>query len=681
MATTASDRDPAPSSAESIRKAASGRAAFVAKGLSWPGILVAAANAFLLLVAGLPLLEKRVQDERSAASHAEEIAAILESNLAGIIARADLALQAVTDEAERQLAEGAIDKKALDRFIVRQHSRIPEILTFRAADSSGMAIYGAEVPVATTRSLAHRDYFAYLRDNRVDELVFSGPLVGGITGKWMILLVRRIDGPDASFAGLAYAGLDLGYLTAAFSSFDVGGHGSIELRDRSLGLVFLHPGPKDPSALIGSPPRQAGLSEAIRATPAAGTRLFDGEGEEAGRRLVAYRRIGAYPYYILVGLDGKEYLAGWRTYAAAVASLVLLFLLASVAAALAFRRGVERRRRSALALAEQEEKFRLVAEYTFDWEFWLSPEGGFVYTSPSCQRITGHAACDFYADPGLLEKLVHPADLESYRAYRHGMGAEQEESELVFRITRADGEVRWLEQRCQPVASSSGSWLGTRGSNRDITGRVLAEERIRALLEEKELILREAHHRIKNNMAIVSSLLDLQADLDESLPPGEILRKAANRVKSMGLLYDKLYRSSRLDSLSLREYLEPLLREIHATFANHEEVRLDLDLDEPCLDAERLSSLGLLFNELIANSMKHAFPDRRDGELKVAVRVEGGEVRMEFSDNGVGLPAPRRLLDSPGFGMVLIESLVKKLKARMTVEEGHGLTYRIIFAA
>ncbi len=130
------------------------------------------------------------------------------------------------------------------------------------------------------------------------------------------------------------------------------------------------------------------------------------------------------------------------------------------------------------ALRESEGKYRIVAENTYDWEFWLSPELKFLYSSPSCERITGYKAEEFIANPRLLCGIIHPEDRPSFLAHQR---AEVRHGDLEFRIYTRDGKMRWLHHTCMPVFDAEGQFMGNRGSNRDITGRKRAEEELSRL--------------------------------------------------------------------------------------------------------------------------------------------------------------------------------------------------------
>jgi len=139
------------------------------------------------------------------------------------------------------------------------------------------------------------------------------------------------------------------------------------------------------------------------------------------------------------------------------------------------------------ALHRSEEKYRTVADFTHDWEFWIAPDETILYMSPSCEKTTGHAAAAFEQDPSLLRRIIHPDDLTRYEEHRHGAKTEKADGGFEFRIIRADGEIRWIAHVCQPVHDSQGKFIGTRGSNRDITLRKEAEgERERMFRELQE---------------------------------------------------------------------------------------------------------------------------------------------------------------------------------------------------
>ncbi|MBU3936270.1 MAG: PAS domain-containing protein, partial [Proteobacteria bacterium] len=157
------------------------------------------------------------------------------------------------------------------------------------------------------------------------------------------------------------------------------------------------------------------------------------------------------------------------------------------------------------ALHKNEEKFRTVAEFTYDWESWLGPEGYYLYTSPSCERLTGFTAQEFYADPGLLLSIIHPEDKDLFRSHLRDETDSNHICEMDFRIITKSGEEKWIAHNCRPVFSDNGEQLGRRASNRDITKRIMAELRL------KEMASHDTLTRLPNRTLLLDRLIQALA--------------------------------------------------------------------------------------------------------------------------------------------------------------------------
>ncbi len=209
--------------------------------------------------------------------------------------------------------------------------------------------------------------------------------------------------------------------------------------------------------------------------------------------------------------------------------------------------------------------------------------------------------------------------------------------------------------------------------------RKQAEEKVRGLLEEKELLLHEVHHRIKNNMSTMVSILSLQSQALGAGEAGEALRDAMLRLQSMDTLYDKLFRAEDLREMSLREYLPALVAEIVALFPNCERVEARTQVDDVRLAVKRLSLIGILVNELVTNAMKYAFAGRKRGAILVTARLKGDRVALKVRDDGVGMPEDAVLADSGGFGLGLVRILAKQLGATVAIERREGSAFTVEF--
>jgi len=207
---------------------------------------------------------------------------------------------------------------------------------------------------------------------------------------------------------------------------------------------------------------------------------------------------------------------------------------------------------------------------------------------------------------------------------------------------------------------------------RNISDRKIAEEKVEALLKEKELILKEVHHRIKNNMYTISTLLSLQANTIDNPAAKAALEDAESRVQSMMVLYNKLFDSPNYDSVSVVGYLSSLVDQILTNFPSKNAVRIEENIGEFELDAGKLQPLGIILNELLTNIMKHAFTGRFGGVISVSAALNGDRVSIGIRDNGNGIPDTVDFRNSTGFGLKLVRELIQQIKGTIRIERDAG---------
>jgi len=195
---------------------------------------------------------------------------------------------------------------------------------------------------------------------------------------------------------------------------------------------------------------------------------------------------------------------------------------------------------------------------------------------------------------------------------------------------------------------------------------------INGLISEKNILLREVHHRLKNNMSTVHSILLLQARTAENPEAIKMIEDAASRVKSMAILYDKLYCSEILTSISLSGYLPVLIDEIVSNFLNSTFIKIEKDIEDFELDGEKLQTLGILINELFTNIMKYAFEGRENGFIYISARLKDDLVSVVIHDNGNGMPEFVDFNEPHSFGLLIVKSLVDKLSGEISIERIEG---------
>ncbi|RJP75261.1 MAG: PAS domain-containing protein [Candidatus Zixiibacteriota bacterium] len=216
-----------------------------------------------------------------------------------------------------------------------------------------------------------------------------------------------------------------------------------------------------------------------------------------------------------------------------------------------------------------------------------------------------------------------------------------------------------------PIVGPDGRVAGLRWMLRDVTEARQAEARLKASLDEKVVLLKEIHHRVKNNLQIISALLGLQRGRVTDPGAETILRDSQNRIRSIALVHEKLYRSHDLARVDLAEYLGALAGSLVQSYAAAPRVTLEIEAEPVHLDIDTILPCGLIVNELVSNALKHAFPGRRDGAITVSLAAAEGAVRLRVRDDGVGFPPEVDYRRSDSLGLQLIRSLAGQLGATL----------------
>lgn len=240
-----------------------------------------------------------------------------------------------------------------------------------------------------------------------------------------------------------------------------------------------------------------------------------------------------------------------------------------------------------------------------------------------------------------------------------------------------------------PIYDEKGNIKGLVGISRDLTLIRKKEEEIKKSLKEKESLLKEIHHRVKNNMQIISSLINLQANTTKDTKVKQKFFQCRSRIKAMALVHDRLYRSSSLSKIDFSSYIQTLSTHLMSlNQASEKGINLHLNLDEIYLDISKSIPLGLITNELISNSFRHAFPEQSlfnkiiEEPKKVQVNLkkkENNEIELMVKDNGIGLPENFKDKARESLGMSLIQDLVKQIKGKIKIDGSKGTTVKINF--
>jgi PAS domain S-box-containing protein len=248
-------------------------------------------------------------------------------------------------------------------------------------------------------------------------------------------------------------------------------------------------------------------------------------------------------------------------------------------------------------------------------------------------------------------------------------------------IRRADGEDRWVLANAAPVIGVQGEVIAGVVVFLDITERKRAEQELRASLDEKVALLKEVHHRVKNNLQIISSLLNLQAREVRSPEVQIFLQDTQSRIQAMALLHETLYGSSNLACVSFRRYVESICTHIvrsHASDARN--IYLRRNIADVGLPLDQAIPAGLVINELVSNALKHAFSDRPGGEITVQLQsADEHHYVLQVADNGTGIAVGTDAPHTKKLGLRLVEALVNQLEGKLTVRRDIGTTFQVVF--
>ncbi len=343
---------------------------------------------------------------------------------------------------------------------------------------------------------------------------------------------------------------------------------------------------------------------------------------------------------------------------------------------------IKERKLTEAALRDSEEKYRDLIDYSNSIILRMNNKGVITYINDYALNFFGYSL-DEILWKSVIGTIVPVAD-------KAGRNLEVMINEIILNPElyerneneniRKDGSSAWIVWSNRGIPDENGMCSEILCIGTDITERRLAEIEVKKLLREKEILLHEVHHRIKNNMNTIAGLLYLHAASIEDEAASSALKDAHNRVLSMMLIYDKLFRSNDFNSISTAGYLPDLINGIISTFPDSGNVRIETEIDDCLMGSNALVPVGIIINELITNAYKYAFPGITDGLLRIAFRNKGDNLfEIIVSDNGKGLPESIVIGESTGFGLNLVFLLAQQMRGSVEVIRGEGVEFRVKF--
>jgi PAS domain S-box-containing protein len=325
-----------------------------------------------------------------------------------------------------------------------------------------------------------------------------------------------------------------------------------------------------------------------------------------------------------------------------------------------------------------EESLRLITDNMSDMVRVTDLQGVNLYSSPSHVKILGYKPEERVGKSGF--EIVHPDDVERLiKVFSEGL-TNKKPGKAEYRIKHADGHYVWLETMADAIMDDQGEVTAVIQSSRDITDRKRVEEKIKASILEKETMLKEIHHRVKNNLQVISSLLSLQASHLQDEKAREALQESMGRVETMASIHTQLYEFQDLTRVDFVSFIQDLIGNISQSYGRADSpVEINVDAGEISLGIDNSIPCGLILNELVSNALKHAFPEGKEGEINIRMRSEDNRVALTVQDNGIGFPELIDLTKVKSLGLDLVNILVRQMNGEIDMGVVGGTTWTITF--
>ncbi|MEI7603697.1 MAG: PAS domain S-box protein [bacterium] len=339
---------------------------------------------------------------------------------------------------------------------------------------------------------------------------------------------------------------------------------------------------------------------------------------------------------------------------------------------------ITQRKSAEIALRESEERFRNMAD-TAPVMIWMSGSDSlFYYFNNTWLKFRGKTLVEESGHQWI--ESIHKLDLDKYKKIFSNAYAKQSSFSLEYRLKRNDGKYRWLLDNGQPRFDKDRNFSGFIGSCIDITDQKKAEVKLKKSLEIKEILLREIHHRVKNNLQIVSSLLSLQSLYTHDTKYQSIFTESQNRIRSMSFIHERLYRSSDLINIDYKKYITNIVETLTDIYGvNKDKIKISINVDKIILGIDHAVPCGLIINELVSNSFKYAFKGKEMGSLIIEFHKKENIYSLVVQDDGIGMPKKFNINNCESLGLELVKMLSEQIKGNLIIKNENGTRFEILF--
>ena len=340
---------------------------------------------------------------------------------------------------------------------------------------------------------------------------------------------------------------------------------------------------------------------------------------------------------------------------------------------------ITKRKQAEERLRESEEMYRTLIQTSPDAVTVTDLEGRITHISQRTRELHGFEHADELLGKSAFE-FIAPEDHEKAMINLEETLKEGFVRNVEYTMLKRDGTTFIGEINAALIKDAEGNPRAFIATTRDITEKKRAEEQIKASIKEKEVLLREIHHRVKNNMQVISSLLNLQSAHIKEKRYKEVLKEVQDRIRSMTLVHEKLYQSENLANVDSSEYITSIVRGLYRSYEiTADRVTLVIEVEDVLLGVDAAVPCGLIINELVSNSLKHAFPKEK-GEIRITLCSIDGMIELTVADNGVGIPEYIDFRNTESLGLDLVTTLVEhQLGGEITLDRSRGTAFHIVF--
>jgi PAS domain S-box-containing protein len=370
-----------------------------------------------------------------------------------------------------------------------------------------------------------------------------------------------------------------------------------------------------------------------------------------------------------------------------VASIVIRDAGGRIKGYVSVNRDITDRKKNEEAMETEKERLRTIVQNMPVMMDAFDEEGNIIVWNRECELVSGYSKEEIVGNPKAMELFYPDAD------YRNKMTEEWRRRDNNYRdwawdMTCKDGTVKTILWSNSSSIFPIAGWA-TWGIGVDISALLRAEELMRSSLKEKEVLLKEIHHRVKNNLQVISSLLKLQSRYTKDDRTLEMFEESRQRIRTMALIHEELYKSSDLARIKFASYVQNIANHLQRSYGSRSKaITVKVDIDDVQLDIDRAVPCGLIINELVTNSLKYAFPPARRAQpgrqtnaICIEMHVRDNErVALKISDNGIGLPAGLDFRHTESLGMQLVNTLADQLHGAIECRDVQGAEFTITFA-